>query len=142
MKWRFAALAGVIWFAALLAAMEYWQHGAVSWLAARTVVVACLVVLLASLLHPARWAARVDPHSRLFAPAIFVLLTSHFLHAIGEECLRALRAWRLAAGQPRSLRGRLSAWRSLPHAFAAILKRSLTRAERVYSALAISGIVR
>jgi hypothetical protein len=141
-KWRFATLAGVVWFAALLAAMEYWQHGAVTWLGARTVFVACVAVLLASRLHPARWAARIDPHSRLFATALFVLLTSHFLQAFGEECFRALRAWRLANGEAHSWSGRVSAWRSLPQAFAAIQKRSLTRAERVYSALAVSGIAR
>jgi hypothetical protein len=142
MKLRFAALAGIVWFAALLAAMEYWRNGHVTWLAAQTVLVACAVVLLASRLKPARWAARVRPGSTLFAPAMFVLLTSHFLHAIGEETLRALRAWRLASGGARSLRGRMASWRSLAHAFASILKRSLTRAERVYSALAISGVAR
>jgi hypothetical protein len=73
---------------------------------------------------------------------MFVLLTSHFLTAVGEECLRAFRAWRLATGSPRAFAGRRIGLASLGHALGGILKRSLARAERVYAALEVSGVAR
>ncbi len=142
MKRRLMALAGVVWFALLLAAMEFWQKGRVTSLPARTVAVAVLTVALASLLRPAAWAAKVSPGSVWFPAAMFVLLTSHFLTAVGEECLRAFRAWRLAAGSPRTLKGRWIGASSLGHALGGILKRSLARAERLYAALEVSGVAR
>ncbi len=142
MKRRIMALAGVAWFALLLAAMEYWQKGRVTWLPARTIAIAVITVALASRLKPATWAAKAGPGSVWFPAAMFVLLTSHFLTAVGEECLRAFRAWRLATGSPRTLKGRWIGVSSLGHALGGILKRSLARAERVYAALAVSGVAR
>lgn len=137
-----AALAGAVWFGATLAGLEYWNSGRVTWLGAQSVAVAAGAVLLASYASPARLAVRVQPGSKLFPAALFVLLTSHFFQAIGEETLRQLRAWRLSAAAPRGFRGRIAAARSLGHALAGILKRSLNRAERVYASLAVSGIAR
>jgi hypothetical protein len=142
MKLRALALAGVVWFAITLAALEYSHNGRVTWLAIHSLAVAVSVVLLSTLVRPSRAAARVRPSSKWFPAALFVILTSHFLDAIGDETLRSLRAWRSAAGSPRTLRARVTAARSLGHALAGILKRSLTRAERVYAALAISGVAR
>lgn len=142
MKLRFMALAGIVWFALLLAAMEFWQTGRVTWLPARTIAFAIIAVALASRLTPAKWAAKVSPMSVWFPAAMFVLLTSHFLTAVGEECLRAFRAWRLATGSPRTFAGRRIGVASLGHALSGILKRSLARAERVYAALEVSGVAR
>ena len=140
MRFRLAALLGAVWFAAALAGLEYWKNGRITWLAVQSVAVAMLAILVSSFVRPARAAARVRPESSWFPAALFVLLTSHFYHAIGEETLRSLRAWRLSAGNPRGFSGRLAAARSLGHALTGILKRSLTRAERVYASLAVSGI--
>ncbi len=142
MNRRLMAFAGLAWFALLLAAMEFWQKGHVTWLPARTIAVAVITVALASRLRPATWAAKLNPGSLFFPAAMFVLLTSHFLSALGGECLRAFRAWRLATGSPRALKGKWIAATSLGHALAGILKRSIARAERVYAALAVSGVAR
>lgn len=142
MRLRLAALLGVVWFAAALAGLEYWKRGRITWLAAQSITVAVVAVLASSFAHPARAAARVRPGSKWFPAALFVLLTSHFFHAIGEETMRALRAWRLSAAAPLGFGGRIAATRSLGHALTGILKRSLTRAERVYSSLAASGIAK
>jgi len=141
-RFRLAALFGAVWFAAALAGLEYWESGHVTWLPVQSIAVAVLAVLVSGLLHPARAAARVRPASRWFPAALSVLLTSHFFQTTGEETLRALRAWRLSAADPQGPGGRIAAARSLAHALAGILKRSLTRAERVYASLAVSGIAR
>jgi len=141
-KLRAPALAGVVWFAFALAAIEYWHRGQITWLPVHSIAVAVTVVLLSTLVRPSRAAAKVPPSSKWFPAALFVLLTSHFLDAIGDETLRALRAWRLSTASPRSFRARIAAAWSLGHALTGILKRSLTRAERVYAALSISGMAR
>lgn len=123
-------------FALVLAGLEWLGRGAPSALGLRTVMVFLVVTSAARMVPWDRLARRARPGSRLFRVVLFLHITRHFAGILGQEARRLLVARSLCvrrAWGPGALR-------SLAWALAALLLRSLRRAERFYAALSLEGL--
>lgn len=89
------------------------------------------------LCFPWRWLPRLlrPGLARRNVPILFLLYIRHFAAILGEEASRLFRAWRLAVARERGPLG----FFSLRCAVAAMLRRTLIRAERFYAAQWLRG---
>lgn len=76
------------------------------------------------------------PGSPGFHAVLYIHFVGHFLHILGDETLRALRAWAWSSrGAPRTLR-----IQALRGALSRLALRSIIRAERFYAAQLVRGL--
>lgn len=122
-------------FAAGLALLDLASNGVPSSLAVRTVVV-FLWLTAGSRLMP--WTDLLGRAcgSMFWTPALFVLVTRHFVQVLSGETVRVFRARSLQV--PR--RFGPGAFRALAWALVAVVLRSWGRAERFYAAQRLRGL--
>jgi len=133
---RARRVAGVLGFAGLLALIEWFSTGRVTWLPVVTVAV-FLVSTAAFKMLPWKGAIfAVRPGSRLYSAVLFGLFVRHFAAILETESRRVLTARRLCISRKWG-----PGWlRSLAFALAALLNRTLVRAERFYAAQRVRGL--
>ena len=129
---RARGVAAILGFAGLLMLIE-WR---VTWLPVVTVAV-FLVSTAAFQMAPWRSAIfAVRPGSRLYNAVLFGLFVRHFAAILETESRRVLTARRLCISRKWG-----PGWlRSLAFALAALITRSLVRAERFYAAQRVRGL--
>jgi hypothetical protein len=125
------AWSAILLFAAALALLQ-WAGGRITWLPLQTVLVFALLRLAGRIVPWKRWAVERWPNRA----AMFLLFVQHFVRIAEEESVRSFRAWRLAAPHVAKPGG----FSSLGHVSAAVLARSIIRAERFYAGLRAQGI--
>jgi hypothetical protein len=139
----FGSLSRSIWsmlpiamFAGVLALMQWVSSVPVSSLPLKTIAVFLLFTTAFRLLPWPDVISVVRPGARLFGLVLFALFVRHFAAIFMRESLRVLRARSLRISRPWG-RGAFS---SLVAAVAALVGRSLLRAERFYAAQSLRGL--
>jgi hypothetical protein len=130
------ALAPVLAFASVLALIGRLGGSSGALVALKTLAVYTLAVSAARLARCEAILEAVNPGSRFFHAALFLLMVRHFAGVLGQESWRLLVAHRLAAPQ----RWRPGWLDSMAWAMAALLRRALVRAERFYAAQRVRGL--
>jgi len=131
-----AAWFGLLVFAAVLAAVEFFAAHRPPLLAMRMILAAAAGLLLFRAVPWKRLAGWCLQRRGFRNPALYFLFLHHFLRIFLEECTGLFRAWRLAA--PRQWRA--GWWRSVHYATASLFPRVIRRAERFYAALLVKGL--
>lgn len=126
----------IVLFAGVLATMQWISQSAVSALPLKTVLVFLLSTAAFRILRWDEMSSAVRPGSRLFVPFLFTLFLQHFAAILRVESRRVLQARALRISH---LWGR-GGLRSLAAAVAAIVGRSLDRAETFYAAQSLRGL--
>jgi hypothetical protein len=126
----------IVMFAGVLALMQWVSSVPVSALPLKTIAVFLLSTTALRLLPWSDVISAVRPGSRLSGLVLFALFVRHFAAIFERESLRVLRARSLRLSRPWG-RG---AFRSLVAAVAALVSRSLVRAERFYAAQSLRGL--
>ncbi len=126
----------VMMFAAALVLIQWTAGMPVTSLALKAVLVFLCASLLVRLIPWRRWIFACRPGSHGYLLVLFGLFVRHFAGILTAEARRVLVARRFAVPHARG-RGAI---RSLGHATASVLLRSLARAERFYAAQSLRGI--
>jgi len=126
----------VVLFAATLTLLQVIVRMPVTLLAAQAVAVFLFVSAAFRIVPWAASVARISPHSRLFAFALYALFTRHFFFILTGEAMRLFRARSQCIIRPYGK----GAFRSLAAALASLFSRSLLRAERFYAAQLLRGL--
>jgi hypothetical protein len=125
----------VVIFAALLALMQWVASQSMSSLPLRTIAVFLLSACAFGIFPWAETFSAVRPGSTLFALVLFALFIRHFAMILTSESRRVLQARSLGISRAYG-----PGWfRSLVAAVAALIGRSLSRAERFYAAQSLRG---
>ncbi len=126
----------IVMFAGVLALMQWVSSAPASSLPLRTIAVFLLSTTAFRLLPWSEAISAVHPGSRLFGLVLFALFVRHFAVIFVRESQRVLQARSLRISCPWG-RGSFG---SLVAAVAALVGRSLVRAERFYAAQSLRGL--
>jgi hypothetical protein len=126
----------IVMFAGVLALMQWVSSAPVSSLPVKTIAVFLLFTTASRLLPWPDVISAVRPGRKLFGLVLFALFVRHFADIFVRESLRVLQARSLRISRPWG-RG---AFASLVAAVAALVGRSLVRAERFYAAQSVRGL--
>lgn len=126
----------IVVFAGGLALLEIVTQGRVSRAPVRALAVFSLLTAASRVWPWPDLLGRIRPGGLLWAPALFALVTRHFVEILQTETVRVVRAWSWRA--PHRF-GPL-AFRSLSLALVAIFTRCWIRAERFYAAQRLRGL--
>ena len=126
----------IVLFAGVLAGMQWISQGTVTSLPLKTVAVFLLSTAAFRVLPWDEMSSAIQPGSALFASLLFALFLGHFAAIFAVESRRVLQARALRVSHPW---GRV-AFRSLGAAVAAVVRRSMDRAETFYAAQSLRGL--
>jgi hypothetical protein len=126
----------IVMFAGVLALMQWVSSVPISSLPLKTIAVFLLLTTASRLLPWPDVISVVRPGARLYGLVLFALFVRHFAAIFVGESLRVLQARSLRISRPWG-RG---AFGSLVAAVAALVSRSLVRAERFYAAQSLRGL--
>jgi energy-coupling factor transporter transmembrane protein EcfT len=126
----------IVLFAGILALMQWVSSTPVSLLPLKTIAVFLFSTTALRILPGSQIIAAARPGSAFFELVLFALFVRHFAAILVKESERVLQARSLRVSRPW---GRGS-FRSLVAAVAALLGRSLVRAERFYAAQLLRGL--
>lgn len=127
---------GLLFFAALLAAVGYAANGRLSLLAIRTLVFGFLSVWVFHSIPWRRIFRRLRPGSRAWRVGLFSIFVWHFTRILEQE------AWRLYASRRMAVQRETGpgAFRSLACATSSLFMRALARAEKFHAGLLLREI--
>lgn len=129
------AWAGLLWFAALLAAVQWFTLGHATLLPLQMLATAAAGMLLYRWVPWHATFRRLPPRSALFALGLYFVFVAHFAAILLQEARRLFIARRMVAPRIWAPGG----FSSLRHALAALFGRTFLRAERFYAALLLRG---
>lgn len=127
---------GLLFFAALLAAVDYAANGRLSPLAVRTLAFGFMAVWIFHWIPWRRIFRRLRPGSGAYRAGLFFIFVWHFTRILEQE------AWRLFASRRMAVRRETGpgAFRSLACAASSLFVRALARAERFHAGLLLREI--